>query len=182
MINMLFNQYISISGVAKNQQDHLIREIVGMSEQQLLGASVEQLVAILGQKYQVNVPVLDIEKSKISTSDTQAVLEIPFSGDGELFYYCPSSFGLNRPRAEVRNSCVILVESATGQNPEAVKASFEKSIQAIETYLECHRHDFQNFNDELPSFARQTVEERRTKLRDSHDLKEQLGGWLKTRK
>ena len=59
---------------------------------------------------------------------TKVVVVIPFSGDGRLFYYTPSTFVEypHPPRGEVKESEVHLIYELTEHNSEMLKKEYQK--------------------------------------------------------
>ena len=59
---------------------------------------------------------------------TKVVVVIPFSGDGRLFYYKPSTFSLNPPIGEVTESEVHLIYELTEHNSEMLRKEYQKDL------------------------------------------------------
>lgn len=183
--DLLFSEYDGFL-VIKNQRRQLQTEVSGIPEQRLLNTSVEDLVRYLVEKYQLEVPALDVENAVAdqreamvevsgfrygldrgetrSVPGTQVTLEVPFAGDPQVFKVRPSSFDSAPPYAEIRGQSVILVQSGTQLSSEQVQTEFDRVLHDINQYLTWHRNDAQGFNNQLPTLARQAVEHRREKL------------------
>ena len=188
---------------AENQKNQLTNEVAGIPEQRLLNTSVEDLVTYLVKKYQIDVPILDVENAVadqreatvevsgfmygLDRGETRSVpgtivtLEIPFSGDSEMFKVRPSTFNSAPPRAEIRNGLVVLAQSGTNLNGAEVQANFERTIRDINEYLGWHRNDARQLNEALPALARQAAEGRRAKLLANQSLVSGLSFKLKER-
>ena len=95
---------------------------------------------------------------------TKVVVVIPFSGDGKLFYYKPTTFSLNPPRGEVKKSEVHLIYELTEHNPEMLKKEYQKDLNEIEKYLERASKDVNQFNENLKKDIKQFISQRKNKL------------------
>jgi hypothetical protein len=183
--NLLFSEYDGFL-VIESQRRQLQTEVSGIPEQRLLNTSVEDLVRYLVEKYQLEVPALEVENAVAdqreamvevsgfrygldrgetrSVPGTQVTLEVPFAGDPQMFKVRPSSYNSAPPYAEIRGQSVILVQSGTQLSSEQVQAEFDRMLHDINQYLTWHRNDAQGFNDQLPTLAREAIEHRREKL------------------
>ena len=200
--NLLFFEYDGFA-VAENQKRQLVSEVAGIAEQRMLNTSVEDLVAYLVKKYVIEVPVLDVEHAVAdqreamvevsgfmygldrgetrSVAGTVVTLEIPFTGDSEVFKVKPSTYNLSPPRAEIRSNIVVLTQSGTNLNVSDVQAGFDRTIRDINEYLGWLRNDARQLNETLPALARQAVEGRRAKLLANQNLVSGLSFKLKER-
>ncbi len=200
--DILFYEYDGFS-VIENQRRQLQAEVAGIPEQRLLNTSVEDMVRYLVQRYQLEVPVLEVENAVAdqreamvevsgfmygldrgetrSVAGTQVTLEVPFTGDPQMFKVRPSSFNSAPPHAEIRGQSVILVQSGTQLSAEQVQAEFDRAINDINQYLTWQRNDARGLNEQLPTLARQAIEQRRAKLLANQSLVSGLKFKLKER-
>lgn len=189
--------------VIENQRRQLLSEVAGVQEQRLLNTSVEDLVRYLVEKYQLEVPVLDVENAVAdqreamvevsgfmygldhgetrSVPGTQVTLEVPFAGDPQMFKVRPSSYNLAPPHAKIAGQSVIIVQSGTQLNAGQVQAGFDRAIDEINQYLTWQRNDAKGLNEQLPALARQAIEQRREKLLANQSLVSGLKFKLKER-
>ena len=189
--------------VFENQKFQMTKEIAEFSEQKLLGVSIEDLVNYLVYKYQVNVPLLDVENALAEQREAQVevsrfdyafdgeavrripgavvTLEIPFIGDVEMFRVRPSSFNLNPPRAEIRNNLIVISVSGANLDQNQVQLSFDSAIKDINEYLSWQNADAKKLNDSLPGLARDQIEQRKQKLLANQNLVSGLKFKLKER-
>lgn len=168
---------------ARRVQEQAVKDgVAGMSENQILNSSMEDLVNFIYDKFIINVPVLDLEHAEVSQNESQVMvqswrteqpiampgtvvtLEVPYEGDEILFYIRASTWGMNPPRAFVNKSHLILRQSGTNLNGEQVQAAFDQTIAIIEENLARLRSDFDEFNGRLKSVARELIEARKVKL------------------
>lgn len=200
--DMLFYEFDMFS-VMENQRRQLQAEVAGIPEQRLLNTSVEDLVKYLVEKYQLEVPALDVEHAVAdqgeamvevsgfmygldrgesrSVPGTRVTLEVPFSGDPQMFKVRPSSFNTAPPYAAIHDGVVFLAQSGTSLNVEQVQAGFDRAIQDIDQYLSWQKADAKKLNDELPGLARQHIDQRRNKLLANQSLVSGLKFKLKER-
>lgn len=200
--DLLFYEYDGFS-IIENQRRQLQAEVAGIPEQRLLNTSVEDMVRYLVERYQLEVPVLDVENAVAdqreamvevsgfmygldrgetrSVAGTQVTLEVPFTGDPQMFKVRPSSFNSAPPHAEIRGQSVILVQSGTQLSAEQVQAEFDRAINDINQYLTWQRNDARGLNEQLPTLARQAIEQRRGKLLANQSLVSGLKFKLKER-
>ncbi len=200
--DILFYEYEGFS-VIENRRRQLQNEVTAISEQRLLNTSVEDLVRYLAEKYQLSVPVLDVENAVAdqreamvevsgfmyhldqgetrSVPGTQVILEVPFSGDPQMFKVRPSTYNSSPPRAEIRGQSVVLIQSGIQLSSGQVQAGFDRAISEIDQYLDWQRNDARGLNDQLPALARQAIEQRREKLLANQNLLSGLKFKLKER-
>jgi hypothetical protein len=200
--NALFSKYNGFA-VIESQRKQLNDEVASLPEQRLLNTSVEDLVRYLAQKYEIEVPVLivdeavaDQKEAKVevrgfqyglergesrSIVGTVVTLEIPFTGDAQVFNVQPSSYDSMPPRADIRDQVVVLTQSGAQLSADEVQAGFDRTIQDINKYLGWHREDAKSFNDSLPTQARHAIEQRRNKLLSNQNLVAGLKFKLKER-
>ena len=197
--NILFCDYDGFS-VLENQRKQLLNEIAGLPEQRLLNTSIEDLVKYLVEKHQIEIPVLDIDHAVADQNEapveipdiwdrgqnrsvvgTRVTLEIPFTGDAQMFKVRPSSYNTAPPYAEIRGQLVILTQSGTQLGTEQVQAGFDRAIAEINKYLDWQRKDAKQLNEQLPALARQAIDQRRDKLLANQNLVSGLKFKLKER-
>lgn len=185
---------------ARRAQEQAVKDgVAGMSENQILNSSIEDLVNFIYEKFIINVPVLDLEHAEVSQNESQVMvqswrteqpiampgtvvtLEVPYEGDEILFYIRASTWGMNPPRALVNKSHIILRQSGTNLSGEQVQAAFDQTIASIEENLARLRSDFDEFNSRLKSVARELIEARKVKLLANQNLVAGLKFKLKER-
>lgn len=185
---------------AKRVQEQAVKAaIAAMSESQILGSSIEDLITFIYDKFIINVPVLDLDHAEVSQNEAQVMvqhwrnerpvavpgamvtLEVPYEGDEILFHIKASTWNMNPPRASVSRTHIALRQSGTDLNGAQVQAFFDQTIASIEENLGRLRSDFDEFNSRLKSSAREQIEARRTKLLANQNLVSGLKFKLKER-
>ena len=120
--------------------------------------------------YEVDIDVshpnrLIIDRNRpVYIKGTKVVVVVPFSGDGRLFYYKPSTSSLNPPRGEIKESGVHLIYELTEHNSEMLKKEYQKDLDKIEKYLEWISRDIDQFNKDLENYIKQLISQRKNKL------------------
>ena len=181
----LFDQADSFAAM-QGQRQSVLNEVGRLDEQRLLNSSVEDLVNYLVEKYRIEVPVLDVEHAVAAQQETTlqpgqdsfmaygrprapqpgvlVTLEVPFAGDRDAFRVRPSTFNSNMPRATIAADRLVLTVSGVQLSSQQVQQEFDNQIANIQRHLDWLRADIDGLNHQLPSLARQTIDQRKAKL------------------
>jgi hypothetical protein len=160
-------------------------------------------VKYLVDKFQLEIPNLEVEdavadqkESSVEVSGfmygldrgevrrvpgTLVTLEVPFTGDPQMFKVRPSTFNSAPPYGDIHGNVLLLKQSGTQLNAQQVQNGFDAIISNINQYLGWQKQDAKAFNDQLPAIARQSVEQRRDKLLANQNLVSSLKFKLKER-
>lgn len=191
--------------VERNQLQKMAEEIAAVNSDRLLNTAVDDLARYFEAKFNVEVPalvtdeiVVDQRETKIDVRHdprrwiddrsrpvyvpgTEVEVEIPFTGDAEVFRVQPTSYTLNPPKAEVRQSALVLRISGTDLNAEGVQQSINQTINDIQSYLTTLRTNASGLNQQLFQRAKTAIESRRQKLLADRNLVGALGFKMKQR-
>lgn len=191
--------------VERNQLQKMAEEIAAVNGDRLLNTAVDDLARYFESKFNIEVPalvteeiVVDQRETKIDVRHdprrwiddrsrpvyvpgTEVEVEIPFTGDAEVFRVQPTSYTLNPPRAEVRQSVLVLRISGTDLNAEGVQQSINQTINDIQSYLVTLRTNASGLNQQLFQRAKTAIESRRQKLLADRNLVGALGFKMKQR-
>lgn len=191
--------------VERNQLQKMVQEIAAVNGDRLLNTAVDDLARYFESKFNVEVPallteeiVVDQRETKIDVRNdprrwvddrsrpvyvpgTEVEVEIPFTGDAEVFRVQPTSYTLNPPRAEVRPNTLVLRISGTDLGAEEVQQSINQTINHIQSYLDTLRTNTTELNQQLFQRARTAIESRRQKLLADRNLVAALGFKMKHR-
>ena len=193
----LFGKY-DIGAVLEQRSEAMLNEISSYDADSLLNTSSEDLTAFFAENYRIDVPKLDRDGTKVESSEIRidvsqdhyrhfidkgphfvpamrVVHHVPFSGDGQVFFIHPTTWGFSSPRAAVGNNELQLVQEAEQLNDAEVIASFDAVLESIETNLDRLRSSIDPFNAGLIATARGHIESRRKHLLDIRKLTESLG-------
>ena len=191
--------------VMEHQRNALSKDIDAYNGDQLLNTAVDDLAAYFAKKFEIDTPVLhedniiaDQRETQIDVSQdrnryirdrsgpfyvpgTIVEVEVPFSGDEQVFGVQPTTFTLNPPRAEIRPGKVILRIQGTNLDGPSVKRRIEETLGEIRTNLDRLRASAKDFNASLLRLATERIEFRRKKLLADRNLVSSLGFSLKPR-
>jgi hypothetical protein len=129
--------------VQRRQTESMQSEIAGMDANRLLNTDVDDLVCYFAEKYGIEVPELiegemvvdqreaqrdvsgdpmrrffyDRHQGPIMVTGTEIALEVPFSGDPQMFQVQPSTYNRNPPQGTVQGN--ILTTTLWGDNLNA---------------------------------------------------------------
>jgi hypothetical protein len=191
--------------VDQHQRQEMRKEIEGVDANRLLNTSVDDLARYFAEKYQIDVPVLDVDnitvderEKKIDVSrdpmrmildrscpfyitGSEVEVEIPFTGETEAFKIQPNPYTLNPPRAGIRGSNVIFSITGTNLEADSVRREIERMVASIQSYLTNLRSNVTGMNSQLFGDAKSAIEARRVKLLASRNMVASLGFKLKER-
>jgi hypothetical protein len=182
-------------------------DIAGMDANRLLNTNVDDLVGYFSEKYGIEVPELledkmvvdqreaqrdvsgdpmrrfsyDRHKGPIMVTGTEISLEVPFSGDSQMFQVQPSTHNLNPPRGTVKGNILIATLWGDNLNVDQVRVQIDTWLGEIRQHLQWQRDSFRNFNTALAQQARDAVIRRRDQLLRNQNLVGSLGIPLKRR-
>ncbi len=203
--DLLFYKNGELSSFLDQRKNALENEILSYDSNQILNVSEEDLCEYLVSEYSLEPPELleneiyaDHEEADVDVSrdqmrlirdrsrpfyikGSQITIIIPFEGDGNLFQYRPSSFGLNPPRAEVSGQRLRLVYTTTRHDADAIKKEYQNAIERINGYLQSVRENVERYNGQLRTLAKQLIPQRKEKLLADQGLVSALGVPVKRR-
>lgn len=191
--------------VEQNQLMKMQEEIAAVNGDRLLNTAVDDLAQYFESKFKVEVPVLfteeivvDQREAKIDVRHdprrwiddrsrpvyvpgTEVEVEIPFTGDSEVFRVRPTSYTMSPPRAEVRSNALVLRISGTDLTTDGVQQSINQTINEVESHLRTLRTNTAGLNQQLFQRAKISIESRRQKLLADRNLVGALGFKMKQR-
>jgi hypothetical protein len=136
-------------------------------------------------QHEAQVPVRDFfshgRNGDRSVQGTVIELFVPFTGDKNFFAIRPSTFDNGPPRAIVENDHLTVQIAGHNLTQAAVKQDLDRTLDAIERYLDWQRASVNEFNGSLPGLIRRAVEQRKAKLMADQNLVAGLGYNLKPR-
>lgn len=198
---ILFNQYDLRSSLESGKRK-LFDEVKSYPlSKDVTTQMIDDLADVLAQKYSIELPLIDREKIRTSSSEKKVDIShrseylisdrsrpfyktfdvvtfyVPFSGEKEFFFMRASTFSLNPPHAYISDNEIRIGLVLEGDNTaEQVKAAFEAELQHIEQGLEWVRKDVgENYNSELVELARNGLRERNATLNKTKALLMDLG-------
>lgn len=171
----------------------------------LLNTSTDDLAAYYAANFEIDVPVLhndlitadqcevQIDVSQDPMRDirdrsrpfhvagTLVKVEVPYTGDQEVFFIRPTTFNMNPPCAEVAEGRIVLRVQGINLDPANLNRHIDGTLGDIRQHLEWLRQDASAFNQDLYGQAVQRIECRKKKLLADRSLVASLGYPLKPR-
>ncbi len=117
----------------------------------------------------------------VHVTGTEVIVEVPFSGDQQMFWIRPSTWDTGPPRGEVRSNALIFRYWSDAPQADQLRLAFDRWLADIKRYLQWQRETFKGFNDTLASSAGTAITQRREKLLANQSLVAGLGIALKRR-
>jgi hypothetical protein len=138
-----------------NNEQKMYAEIDAYNSNRLLNTSTEDLAKYFIDKFSIEpIKILeenicvDQKETKIDATrhpesfffhddgphfvtGTAVILEIPFTGDAELFKCRPSTFNFNPPVADIRGNSLIITISTFKHEPEILEMSLKGRLTAL---------------------------------------------------
>ena len=184
--------------VEHNQLQKMSEEIAAVNGDRLLNTAVDDLARYFESKLKVDVPELVTEEIVVDQREamidvrhdrsrpvyvpgTEVEVEIPFTGDAEVFRVRPTSYTMNPPRAEVRSNGLFLRISGTDLTAEGVQQAITQTINEVQSHLGTLRTNAAGLNQQLFQRAKTGIETRRQKLLADRNLVGALGFKMKQR-
>ena len=87
------------------------------------------------------------DRGPVYVTGTEVVVEVPFSGDPEMFKVRPSTSNMNPPRGDVRGNTITFRSWGENMNAQQVRSELDRWLADINQYLQWQRNSFKNFND-----------------------------------
>ena len=201
----LFSKH-GIFRVIQTNQQQAQEAVQQIPSDTLLGTSPDDIVNALVDRFRLDVPV--IQDAAIYIADTcevpldvrndprrmvsdrskpcyvpahRTVIAIPFEGDPACFDIEPPIHSLNPPRAMVQDRELLLTDTRTGNDAEALKRDYTRTLDAIKGCLQRLAESVGPFNATLPGLIRSACQDRKQKLLDSAGMTAALGLPIKRR-
>jgi hypothetical protein len=202
---LLFNKYL-IFDVVENQKKQAQKAVLEVAADTLLGASEDDLISAVVDKFHLNVPA--IRDEDIHVSDTrevqvdvrgdfsrgifdrsvpcyvpgnQTTISIPFAGDKEFFDVQPQIHTSIPAEVTVQESELILTYTQVDNNADALKQFYTRTLQSLKGNLNALSESATRFNAELPTLVRGEVTKRKQRLLDAAGMTAALGLPIKRR-
>lgn len=192
--------------VQEHQRKEMDAVIAGMDGNRLLNTNVDDLVSYFAENHRIDVPLLaeanmsvDQRESRrdasgdpsrmacftgqgpVHVTGTEVIVEVPFSGDPQMFKVRPSTYDSGPPRGEVRGTTLLFRFWSDNPHPEKLRSELDRWLADVKRYLQWQRDSFKGFNDALADSARTAITRRREKLLANQNLVSGLAIALKQR-
>lgn len=191
--------------VAEHQKREMANAIDGYDADQLLNTATDDLAEYFVNLYRIDVPTLDLDaiiadqrEIQIDVSQdplryirdrsqpfyitgTRVEVEIPFTGEPEVFRIQPTTFSLNPPRGDIRGNTLVLAVQGSRLDPEAVRPQIDQQIESITSVLDHLQSSTAGLTEVLSKSAVERIEGRKSKLLADRNLVSGLGFPMKRR-
>ena len=150
-------------------------EIATMDGNRLLNTNVDNLVSYVVDKFRIDVPELDEANMTVDQREeqrdvsgdprrmayykdrggpvhvtgTEVIVEVPFSGDAQMFKVRPSTYDTAPPRGEVRGNIITFRYWSDTPQGDQVKTALNGWPGDVKRYLQWQHDTFGGFNDAL---------------------------------
>jgi hypothetical protein len=203
--NYLFSQ-IDAYSVQQKLRQQMQAEIANFESNTLLNSNAEDLIKHFSEKNKIEVPELLEEEMVIDQKEAQRdvsgdpqrrfyydydrsimangveiSMDVPFSGDPQMFSVQPNTYSNNPPQGVVRGNTLIFSYWGDSLNPEQLQNSIRDWLNNVQQHLQWQRDSFRGLNEALPREAREAIEKRRSQLLANQNLVAGLGIPLKRR-
>jgi len=194
-------------GVQEQQRRAVDAEIAGMDGNRLLNTNVDDLVGYVVDKFRIDAPELDEANMTVDQREaqrdvsgdprrfayhmgdgrpvhvtgTEVIVEVPFSGDPQMFRVRPNTYDTGPPRGEVSGNTLVFRYWSDTPQGDQVKGALNGWLRDVKRYLQWQSESFKGFNDALAGSARTAITQRREKLLANQNLVTGLGIALKRR-
>jgi hypothetical protein len=111
---------------------------------------------------------------EVNLTETVTEFFVPYTGDSNLFRYCPSQHSSEVPRAEVSGSQLVFTIARKDFDGNAVQAEFEHERANVEQWLVWMQTDVDGFNASLNSKVETVIEAQRQPLLHAEKVAEEI--------
>lgn len=196
--NLLFIKY-DLRGTIDNVHSEISGEINRYESDYLLSVKLEDICAHLVDKHSFNPPQLFPDQvemidqgethlpseqfgRQVNLNANYFVFAVPFSGDGNLFYFRASTSSSAPPCGVVANGELHLKFVRTDHNGEAIKNALNRELEEILKHLSWIARDVELFHSNLSSTIMRQLEVRKEKLLKDKGIVTSLGIPIRQRK
>lgn len=195
----LFHKH-ELSRVIENQRAELLKELDGMADSRLLHTDLAELQCYAFEKYQLEMielgePSVDEARTKMQIGryggydrgDTVTVdgqrytLEVPFTGDRELFFCRGSTFNMNPPRGTVGQNVISTTLIERQPTADQINATFEGFLNNLNQHFGWLHPEILRWNESIAAVVDSHVQARRARSEHTGAVAANLKFGLKPR-
>lgn len=215
MADLLFynDRRIDLSDVLRAQQQKMESVIADTAPERMNGATDNELVQHFVSEYTIEPLTIHADRAEARHNETkvdvshdrvnrfipdgrgpvmvkgdQITVEVPFTGDSELFKYTPSTRNFNPPRGRVsRNGelagTVTMSLALPSDTNDAGRFNtwIKEQLEGLQQYATWIQNDVTQYNGQLEQHARNAVQARRKQLEKQGSLLQKLSIPLRPR-
>lgn len=203
-VDLLFCKYDLRSAMDGNERK-MYSEIEQYDPNKLLNTSTDDLAKYFVEKFLIAPVELDENNICVDQGETKIdvshdflrsfyndgrpqlvtgvafTLEVPFTGESDLFQFHPSTFNLNPPRAQIQGNILYITTTSIDKSAETIKSDLSRQLDSIKEYLSYIKHDLEPWNSTLYTKAFGKINSRKEKLLADRKLVTSLGFPIKKR-
>jgi hypothetical protein len=196
--NPLFSTY-DLRGTCEQIKSQISTEIESFQADYLLSVNLDDVCGHLAEKYSMesleiitkNVELVDQGETTVPSEEfgrrinlkaNSYLFSIPFTGDGNLFKFKPSTYTYSPPYGTMVGSELHLRIVQTEHNAAALKKMLESEVLTITKYVGWINGDITKFNSTLRPIIHSKLEARKEKLLKDQGLVASLGIPIRQRK
>jgi hypothetical protein len=195
-MDILFSKY-DLAGTLNNQIKKLREHISSLAEDYVLGVSESDLVEHLKEKYSIEPVALgepfiassnevDIDVSHdplrrsfhggpVHVKGMQIHVKVPYTGDGQLFWFQPSHFTFSPPHGVVTGEHLEFYFTGERLVGETVKRELGSTLGEIQGYLDQLRDACVAHNNSLEQKIREMLRIRKERLLSNRQIVASIG-------
>ena len=196
---------LDLHAVIVDYRKRIQSEAEGLEENRLLNTSEQDLVAYFVEKYTLETPILLREGMTADQHETQVDvryhghrwiddrskpayipgqqidIEIPFTGEADLFKAQASTFTSSPPQGRISNQSLILSYQIPHDTDQDIKPQLDRQLDEIEKHLDWVRNDINGYNNSIRGVAETAIQKRKERLLTNQGRLAALGIPLKVR-
>ncbi|MGN6314078.1 MAG: hypothetical protein ACTHMO_10035 [Rhodanobacteraceae bacterium] len=196
---------LDLRGVIDHQREQITKEVEGLESNRLLNTAEEDLIRYFVEKYTLEAPVLLRDEMTADQRETQVDarhhgnrwirdasrpyyipgqqidIEIPFTGEGDLFKARASTYTSAPPRGRIAGQSLVLSFEIPHDMDQNIRPALDKELAEIEKYLGWVRHDVAGYNNGVRAMAETAIKKRKERLLANQGRVAALGIPLKVR-
>lgn len=192
----LFSDFDLRAGM-EAQRSQIEAEVNSLDANRVLNTSEEDLVRYFIEKNEIEAPVLrreewvaDSKEVNATVNDygrtimvpkTRIEVEVPFTGERDLFRARASQFTMSPPRAEIKAQSLLLTFEVRPEAGLDLRKQIDRELGEIERHLDWVRADVAGHNSALRSVAEHAVRARRGRILATQGIAASLGIPLRER-
>jgi len=201
---LLFSKF-DLGSVIAAQEQEALKEIRDLDPKKILSVNSDDLcdyieskhtlipITLKGDEITVSHDEVDVDVSldfnrairdrsrPAYVKGTKTSFHVPFEGDPDLFFCCPSSFNFSPPRAIVGKSELVFTFVPRTDDPKLIRSEFDREIADVRKWLKTISEQVAPYNESLRNKVKQWIDQRRQKLVKDQELATGLGFPMKKR-
>lgn len=197
---ILFNEH-DLDRVVDYQRAQMLKELDDMSDERLLNTDIVGLVDYCFTKYSIDLPELgeprvdngrtkmtvgryggfDRGDGSVEVDAERFTLEVPFTGEKDLFFCRASTWGSSPPYGTVRDGLLSLTVVERNPSSDQLNQVFDRFLSDVKQYLGWQKSAVDSWNGNLRNLVQSHVAGRRGRLEQASSVASGLKFAMKSR-